>query len=78
MNRAKKKTVQMTLGEYMTKTMLDRLQGPSGKAMVRQLTEVITRAVVERITVELRAMATQNGGLVNVEEFLGRLKPSTQ
>jgi hypothetical protein len=78
MDRAKKKTVQMTLGEYMTKTMLERLRGPSGQATVRRLTEVITRSVVETIAVELRAAAERNGGLVDVEEFLARLKPSTQ
>lgn len=79
MEETKKKTViEMTLGEYMKKTMLEQLAGPSGQAMVRQLSEVITRAVVQGIAVELRAAAKLNGGLVDVEQFLARLKPPTQ
>jgi hypothetical protein len=78
MDKSNKKAVQMTLGEYMTKTMLERLRGPSGQAMVRQLTDVITRSVVASISVELRAMAKESGGLVDINEFLARHKSSTQ
>jgi len=74
MDRAKKKTVQMTLGEYMTKTMLDRLRGPSGQAMIRRLTDILTFQILQTIERELRAMAKESGGQLDIERVLARLK----
>jgi hypothetical protein len=74
MDSARKKTVQMTLGQYMTKTMLERLKGPSGQAMVRQLTDILTFQILQMIERELRAMAKESGGQLDIERVLTRLK----
>ena len=78
MGESKNKTVQMTLGDFMKESLLTRLRGPEGQAMLRGLSELITSQVMQVIAREMRAMAKETGGQVDVEQFLARFKPPIQ
>jgi len=46
--------------------------------MLRGLSELITSQVMQVIAREMRAMAKETGGQIDVEEFLARFKPPIQ
>ena len=71
---AEETALQMTLVEYMKTTMLDELKGPSGQAMIKRLTEVLTFQILQAIERELRAMAKESGGHMDIEQVLARLQ----
>jgi hypothetical protein len=71
---AKETALQMTLAEYMKTTMLEELKGPSGQAMIKRLTEALTFQILQAIERELRAMAADSGGQMDIEQALARLQ----